>query len=226
MKKLAVIISLSSVTALSYGQAYVNFANIPSLTPITTNYYGTVGPTPKSSVDSNAFYFALFVAPTNQTTISSTADPTLNGWTFTGDMGTNDNAKGGMNGYGPLNSSSVEISGYAPFTYASFAVVGWSANLGSTWAQAEQLVFQQEYPYDTNPEDGLIGNDGNVGFFGISSVGQQVLTDSVGPYNDVWGPADEGGIPGMTLLTYVPEPGTLVLCALGATALLFRPRRE
>jgi PEP-CTERM motif len=225
MKKLLTLAAIAGAASLSYGQAYVNFGSQVEATATTNSIYGpTGGSGPTGLTLKNAgtigttYYYALFVAPTNDQTLGATVtgDPTLSGWTFTGDYATN-GSKGNFLGYGPTDTSSVQIPGYAPYEWADFLVVGWSANIGSTWSSAETWW---------NNGSPLVNQDGVVQNFGISIVGQVILAPVGGPYNYVMGPAAYDEIPGINLESYyVPEPATMALCGLGAATLVIFRRR-
>ena len=133
--------ALLSTTSWSFGQGCITFINT-SNSRISTNSAagptGGSGPTGFTTGPVGSYYYALLVAPIWQT-ITTTNDPTLNGWTFTGVMGTNTAVAGRMIG-GNTNDGSyfiAQIPGYSAVTNANFAVVGWSANIGTTWAQAQ-----------------------------------------------------------------------------------------
>jgi hypothetical protein len=159
------------------------------------------------------------VAPTNTAPAGATVtgDPTLSGWTFTGDYATNGASKGSFAGYGPLDSSSVPVAGYAAGATADFLIVGWSANIGTTWSAAQAVLDGNLSSVEGLPDYNL----------GISEVGQQVLAPAGGPYNDVLGAATSGLIPGIFLESeLIPEPCTFVLCGLGAATLVTFRRRN
>jgi len=223
MKKLLTIAALLGVASLSYGQGYVSFANQAG-TRISNN--SVPSPTGGSGTNqlqgtaaSGSYYYALFVAPTTQSTVPPTGDPTASGWTFTGDYATNTGA-GRFIGWGTLDTSSVQIPGYAAGSTADFLVVGWSSTVGGTWAQA-QAWWNNGLP-EINEAVGVLYN------FGISSGGSQVLQPAGGPYNAVMGPAANGQVGGFALGSYmvVPEPTTFALAGLGAAALVIFRRRK
>lgn len=224
MKKLLTIAAVAGMASLSYGQGYVNFANTTG-SRISTNSVadasGGTGPAGLTAASAGAFYYALFVAPSTAETVGArtTGDPTLAGWTFTGDYAASQAALGRFLGYGTLDTSSVQVPNYAAGSTADFMVVGWSANLGSNW-NTVQLYIDSNY---TGAAPGAIYNVGN------SIAGQAILAPAGGPYNPVMGSATVGLVGGFAMgsyLTNVPEPTTFALAGLGATALVIFRRRK
>lgn len=219
MKRLNSVISFLFATSfLASGQGYISFNNGPT-TGIFTNALAIGGTVGLTMTNADSYYYALFVAPVSQTTI----DGTLSGWTFTGNIGTNFSAfPGRMNGNGAPgapDSMSVTVNGYSIYDSANFAVVGWSANIGTTWPQAETW-------WNFGAPSDPYGNDFNPAYFGISTVATNIpFGPDGGPYNSVWG-LGPGQISGLTLLTYVPEPSTLALGVLCAAALSIPRRRK
>ncbi len=115
----------------SFGQGEVIFANsIKSL--VYTNSLPGGAATGLTATNANSFYYALFVAPASVTSVGNVAFNDAN-WTFTGDYATNAARAGHLYGTTTANETTV-VPGYAPGASASFTVVGWSANIGSTLA--------------------------------------------------------------------------------------------
>jgi len=217
MKKLLTIAALAGVASLSYGQGYVEMVNSSGTrTSINTSTFGTSGGTVSlTPAQATApYYYALFVAPSTDTTVTPpNGDPTLNGFTFTGNYGTNLSAVGRLTGVSSLDGTGLSIPGYASGSTANFAIVGWSGNLASTWAAAE--------PY-FNGAFGAVGQ-----YAGVStSVAQDVvLAPAGGPYPDVMGSSPLVGGFAMYQVP-IPEPTVCALCGLGAAALVIFRRRK
>jgi hypothetical protein len=94
-----------------------------------------------------------------------------------------------------LDGMGCRIPGYGVTATANFAVIGWSANLGSNFGSA--LAWWNH----GNPVDDPVGQYYS---FGISEIASNIaLGPEGGPYNDVFGLTNYGLIPGMTLGTYV-----------------------
>lgn len=213
--RLLLLFCLSTVS-LSRGQGILRFgAGISPGTQITTNAF--VGGPPSGLLNGalGSYYFALFVAPSSVTSYSGW-NPTLSGFIFTGDLGTNTNPGifSGNNGPGY-----DEVKGYVPGSTASFTVVGWSAALGSTWAQAEASMNSGRFPGT------------GLAFFGNSGVAQVPLGGGILPPYPIFGhqPYQILGfnlslLPGS--VAAVPEPGAFALLALAAAALPFFRRHR
>lgn len=222
MKKLLTIAAIAGAASLSYGQGFVNFTGAGSTfytnsVASSTGGSGTNAVGAKNSV--TAYYFALFVAPSTTAAPGTPVlgDPTTAGWTFTGDYATNGTAKGGFTGFGENGGdvNSVGVSGYAPGSTADFLIVGWSGNVGTSWASAQAVIAGN-----------ASGVNGSQYSLGESLVGDAILAPAGGPYNAVLGTA-AGQIGSFALGTYlIPEPTTCALCGLGAAALVVFRRRK
>lgn len=220
-KKILTIAALAGVASLSYGQGYVDWFNTSGTrTSINTEIYGTSGGTASltaaSTGGSPLYYYALFVAPSTVTTIgvAPNGDPTTAGWTYTGYYATNVTLAGRLlavsseaDGYG------LSIPGYGVGSTASFAIVGWSASLGTTWAAVEPIVDA-----GTSQTNGYYGVDQSV-------ATQIVLASYPGPYQDVMGSSPSAGGFAMYAVP-TPEPATFAICGLGAAALVIFRRRK
>jgi len=219
MKKLLAIALLAGATAISHGQGYIGVANT-STTKISDG-----GPIGQPSAGSS-YYFEILIAPTTVTNINQ-FDPLSGGWLDTTIMATNINSR--ANGLiQPMNnnvddngaqvpSSVMSFSSSAGTGTANFAVVGWSANLGPTLADALDAM---EGVYDP-------GYTGGFPAFGVSSVALDIIgAPAGGPYNSIWGTVANGAIPGMNLALEIPEPSTFALCGLGAAITLILRRRK
>jgi hypothetical protein len=210
MKNLIALAALIGATSLSFGQGYVSFYNSSiSLVSVGT-WPGLDFPTTVAPAGVGNYYYELLVAPTAYTT----TDPSLDGWTDTGVLGESTATAGRMMGYTYTDSTGCYIPGYAANSSANFVVFGWSADAGTTFAQAW-----------ANWDNGL---PMDYAQFGISSVATDIpLSVAGGPYNDVWGRSSVGQIQGMVLTDLVvPEPGTMALAGVGAAVLLTLRRRK
>src|SRR5208282_5491771 len=183
-----------------------------------------------ATIQSNAlYYFEVLIAPTTVTTISPD-NPVSGGWVDSTIMMTNTahgHVVGSNDNYDPAGGGAQVPSGFPTAASADFAVVGWSANLGPTLADA--LAWWSDGSVLTgNPgvDPGLVPG---IPFFGISGVALDIPgAPAGGPYNNIWGLASEGAIQGMELSDYlIPEPATSALWGLGGAALvIFRGRRR
>jgi hypothetical protein len=199
--------ALATSSSIVHGQGTVSFRTGPNIYIATNSVRGgpSTGLTWPSSFASNAYYYALLVAPTNQTTV----DVTFAGWTFTGNYATNRTAGYVYGDYG--SDPSVIVPGYYPGDAANFVVVGWSSNVGHNWNIVAPLF-----------ESGAIAG---LGFSGISQVGVGLVLAGGGtPPATVFG-APPQQIPGFTLNAPIPEPSFGPLLVLGAVAARVLRRR-
>jgi hypothetical protein len=208
-------------TGLSFGQGYVAFNNTSGTRFSTNTAVGQAFVT-ATAKPVGSYYFALFAAPSTQNTISTSSDPTLNGWTYVA-IATNTAQAGRLDGNnfdttgGVFNA--VATPGFAGGTTADFAVVGWSSSIGTTWAAAQAWWSNGT----------AAGAATTAGSFGIAStVGNDVIiANAGGPYNNPFG-LGAGFINGWGLNYYsaVPEPSSFALAGLGAAAMLIFRRRK
>jgi hypothetical protein len=96
----------------------------------------------------------------------------------------------------------TDMLGYPPGSPANFVVVGWSANIGTTWGIA------QAWWNNRNP------NSGPSGYFAISSVATDVIVGGGGvPVPTIFGPTVGREVQGFTLNYYEvgasPPPFTI-----------------
>jgi hypothetical protein len=112
----------------------------------------------------------------------------------------------------------------------SIVLVGWSADLGSSWSSVSNLLAAAAAGNKAPLQAQLAGQ---LGFFGISTTGF-ITGNSANPGNSVFStaPVANVGTPIFSLLTPlylvpVPEPTTLALAGLGGLSLLlFRRQRK
>jgi hypothetical protein len=203
------------------------FAPAGSMLPLTVS--ASQGGT---STTANAFYYELLynTAGTQQAAPSDLAG--LSAWTDAGLEAVNNTGTAGR--LQTLNASVTATVPWAPGSYDSIILVGWSANLGSTWAIASSNLVN----YSAN-EVGL-----GLAYFGVTPSGYitpNAPTPSA-PGATLWGTAaNAAGTPifspntqldslGVIVVpeavTFVPEPGTLALAALGGASLLMFRRKK
>ena len=135
MKTLTLVaIGLSGACPLfAGGGGIVDFENFSNTLIYTNSVHN--GPSTGLMVGNHAYYFALFSAPTNHTTVDATVDNGVaGGWGYE-DVGTNTPTPGLMNG-NYTTDPGVDVSFPSGFP-ANFVVAGWSANIGTTWADAK-----------------------------------------------------------------------------------------
>lgn len=182
---------------------YTNSVHNGPATGLMSGTPGVVNPFQPGS-----YIFALFAAPTSQITV----DASLSGWDLTTADGVNTVIPGLMNGNDDSSGPSASILGWGPGETANFVVVGWSANIGTTWGAASA------WWNNGNP------NSGPSGYFAISGIAQDVLVGGADvPIPTIFGPTAGGEVQGFTLNYYsVPEPSTFSLACLAAMLSLFR----
>jgi len=217
---------------MAFGQGQVNFSATANTISANSALGGAL--TGKIPGTAGSFYFELLVAPNGSVAGGTTygansptgfvpVDPTTNGqgWVDTSYTAANTATAGRF----ALEPSEADSSGYADLTAVSSAysagasadlmIVGWSANLGSTWSAIKGEIDSGQY-----------SGTGTVGWIGESEVGASiVLGGGASPIPQV--PSAQAGIAGFGLYeVQIPEPATFALCGLGAAALVIFRRRS
>ena len=174
---------------------------------MSTNSMGSIGVTSKTA---GSFYYALLVNTATYAGAPSTSitdNPFDSSWKFSGAMATNNTfVAGGLTG------GTATIANWAPGSTAYVEVVGWSANMGTTWAAAAALISGGNLNLTDLWGNSLVGylTAGGVGT--PPSPGAPVFTTT--------------GIPAGFQLTSVPEPATVALIGLGGLGLAMIRRRK
>ncbi|MGD0259053.1 MAG: LamG domain-containing protein [Verrucomicrobiota bacterium] len=207
MKKLLTIANLLAALSPSFGLGIVDFENF-SNSLIYTNAVHNGPATGLISGAAGAYYFALLSGLTNATTIDATLDNgtplASGGWVYE-DLGTNTATPGLMNGnYTTDPGVGVSQSSGDP---ANFVVVGWSANIGTTFSQAK-IWWNNGCP-----------TAGPSGYFGISGIAQDIIVGgNPYPVPTIFGPTPRYEIQGFTLNWYALPPQVATLPATGSPA--------
>jgi len=223
MKKILVLISMVGVTTLLQGQGYIEFygsaANIQTNTTIFA-LNGTPGAGMGKTYSGTTGFLINYTLLYEASALSGSSAPTNSAWSpvllFGGSTvanGTNGTGPGTMGGPGGAGGIQVNLPTTAA---ASVELVGWSANLGTSWSAVQSEL--------------LAGNWGNAtgssGFLGYSTVGTMTpfVTAGAGDpalFTAVWGNAT------LVLNTVlIPEPSTIALAGLGGLSLLLFRRRK
>lgn len=211
MKKIIATLALVIPAALGFSQGYVNFSTISSTYAISTNSSGFPGNAGNISADTGTtsplYYFALIdqAYPGSGTPAQATPE-TIGNWSYAG-LATNYIIAGSING-----GSDVALSSLTGGTEYYVELVGWSADLGTSYATVEN-----EYANYTFPDGG---------FFGESVVG--TMTPGGAPPSPAGILFDSSGISSGFVLypAAIPEPTTLMLAGLGGLSLLAFRRKK
>jgi hypothetical protein len=209
MKTLATLLIILAATTFSFAQGTVHFANG------STSLISADGvPMPVSGTQ--PFIFAIFLAPS--TTVDGDGHITsINGPLFqlAGAYTQNSPIAAGrvvLQSGVDVTSAGGNPNSFGPGSTVDYLVRGWSANAGSTWAEA--LAFWN------------LGNPPQSMWFGQSTIGNDlVLGGGAIPNTIIFGPNGGPQIPGFNLYNPIPEPSTLAMAGLGAVA-LWRFRRR
>jgi hypothetical protein len=218
MKKTLTMLAVVGTAFVSFGQGHVNFANTSGSQNVSTNttqnYLGVAvsggasGLVSGSGAAPSGYYYALLIQSWDGVSATKTAtfaNLFTSGWTYSGVTGLNGLGAGRIAG----GSDATTTAGNALGALNQFAVVGWSANLGTTWASVSSAL--------------QAGTLASTGVMGISSTGTG--TGIVSPPEAIFG--GTGITSPFTLYsTAVPEPTTMALIALGGASLVLFRRRK
>jgi len=219
MKKILTLAAVLGTASASFGQGYVSFAN-------GTSSRISNGGVLQAATPAGSYYYALLVAPATQNTISA-ADGSFSGWTLAA-IGQNTGVAGRLSGNNVDSGTAVQVNGGAytgPGGTADFAVVGWSANIGSDWAAAAAGFRGYGVNGTWTITDSTKPGGANSVWFGVSVVANDIVLQ---PFQSQYNPVFSAtGIPNMNLQSVpVPEPTTFALVGLGAAALVIFRRRK
>lgn len=240
MKKILITLSLAAATTVAFAQGTVKFYNISSSFAVSTNTSrstiiggnqlgGSGGKTLATSVGLT-YYYELLIAPMGSFTsgTANSTNPVASGWTASGlILGTNYLGSGGIGGPGASGGTAVSGwpsapttgSAYTDGTEMDYLIVGWSANLGTSWLAVSNEVQTAFFSGITN------------GYYGVSQMGYGYSGGGGTPAllaPSLFGVSsgEPGGIAGGFVLYQVPEPSTIALATLGGLSLLFIRRRK
>lgn len=201
-----------SITAQTNSTAYSPFYPLAGSPPAG----GAVGVTVSSTSGSVYYYELLYTSFSgSQATIPTLAS--LLTWGDTGLAATNGSVAGRLT---PIAANTQAAVPWAAGATDSIVLVGWSANLGSSWGVVSN-------------ELATLSSFSGGSFFGISTTGY-IAAGSANPGTTVFAAgANAFGLPIQSLLTQlyalptIPEPTTLALAGLGGLSLLlFRRQRK
>jgi len=222
MKKIFAIIGMVGVTTLLQAQGYIEFYGAAANIQTNTTTFalnqdpGTgMGKTSSASTGFLINYTLLY----ETTTLTGSSAPTNSAWspvllfgTSTVANGTNGTGPGTMGGPGGNGGIQVNLPTTAA---ASIELVGWSPTLGTSWADVQSELLNNNWQYATG-----------FGFIGYTTVGTitPFVTAGAGDpalFTTVWAN-------GTFVLdsNAIPEPSTMVLAGLGGLSLLLFRRRK
>jgi hypothetical protein len=242
VKKLTAIFAVAGFSINAIPQGIVTWNSVAGFLQVQTNDTvwssfsaangqaapsGTIGVTTASANNvalgygGAGYYFELLADANGVNSPASVID--LSGWMDTGLSGVNATGAGKMlqNNAGPSAIASNWPAGAA----SGIVLVGWSANLGETWATVSGELAQW-----ASVGASFVG--ANTAYFGVSAVGNIVSgTASPGPalFGTGVGQINSGAAAPMqldALAVLIPEPGTMALTAVGAAAMLLFRRKK
>lgn len=208
MKKLLLAaVCTMALGSMAFAQGTFNFANTSGTLSVLSSNGVSYGSTPAAL---GGFYYQLFIAPAGTANASA--------FTATTVTATNLAAVGRLNG-----GTGVSVPGAPAGGTGAIMIRGWSASLGTTYAQA--LAHLGGDPNSLNSDV--------VGWFGTSAIALNFLWGG-DPGTGIAVPASPGfagsnGIQTGMQLNYVapiPEPSSMALAGLGAASLLLFRRRK
>lgn len=199
MKKLILTtLCIATLSTGAFAQGTLNFGNSSlTLVSLVNSLSVNLGAIPAGVP--GTFRFELFVAPAG-----TLADV---GFVASGVQGTNLTTLGRING-----GNGRVVPGTALGGTSALLVRGWSASLGTTWAQATANWTTGTYIGSSSiAPNFLMGGDGGAGAV---------------PNSPIFGAGATQITQGFNLYAPVPEPTSMVLAGLGAASLLLFRRRS
>ncbi len=235
MRNFSVILFLGAVlaSAAAYGQGTVAPANTVT-TLMRTNAIAFGLGSGNTSPAGGGFVYEVLTAPSTVTSVDSSLQQLFSApWSDTGVRMTNTTLASGGRLSSAMGTSFPVANNWPGGQSNSFIVVGWSANLGLTWAVASSYLFGSVF----TPQNGGFYFEAPHVFFpgafiGATTVGVRSagLPDGTGaPSLFATGP-DAQGVP-VTTPTFLypivttPEPSFAALAGCGTIAWLARRRR-
>jgi hypothetical protein len=225
MKKLAVTLSLLAIAAGAFAQGTVGPGNTGT-TRFQTNSTAIGGGVGNANAANGPFFYEVLTAPSTVTTVDASLQALVQAgslWSDTGLRPTNTAIAGAMAGPTAVSHWDIGVS-------QSYIIVGWSANLGSSWGQVATELN------GATLSGGLWsgGTLGSSGFLGATAVGWRQAGGVIGsttiPTASLFGTVDDAQ--GTTIKTptslfvIAPEPTSFALAGLGAAALMVLRRRK
>jgi len=230
MKKLAVTLSVLAVAAGAFAQGSVSVNNSGTTLFSTNGAAVSAGTGSTSSSSVTRFFYEVLTAPSTVTTVDSSLQALLSGpWSDTSQGGGNSGIAGRENGLG------TTVQNWAVGVQQSFVVVGWSANLGTTWAQVSVELSGATLSGGKWTGGSFSTTDTLNGYLGATVVGVRqaggvVGTTTIATPGLFGSAADAQGTPITTgtalFVVPTPEPTSMALAGLGIAAGLVLRRRK
>jgi len=241
MKKTLITLAISGLSVAGFAQGIVTWNSVAGFLQVQTNdtvyssfeptsgagaLSGTVGVTTGNANNAGlgyggaGYYYELLASASAVASPSSVAG--LGGWSDTGLSGVNATGAGKMLQNNP--STGATAANWAAGAASGIVLVGWSANLGGSWAVASSNLVNWAT---------ASANVAGTAYFGVSSFG--TITSGTAPpgpqlFGSGAGQINSGAAAPMQLdalaVASVPEPGTLALAAIGGASLLLFRRKK
>jgi len=235
MKKILTTLAITGFAAAAFAQGTVNWSGVANLLIADTNsavaspYSVPGGSLPNGVAQAQGttaastttlFYYELLVSASNTTAPTTTS--ALGTWLDTGLAAQNGGAANGR--ILQLNSGTADTANnWANGTTMNVMLVGWSANLGTTYAA--MLAFLNSGSYAANlaalPTEAFLGTSalGNL-TIGSANPGITIFGTGAGQINN------PGTNPMIMNVLAVPEPASIALAGLGGLSLLALRRKK
>jgi len=230
MKKLAITIGCTvAVAGAAFAQGTIQWENVAG------NFNGATNGTAYSSFEAQsgalqtttgvtvgsatAQYYYELLTTTTATSVPTTVSG-LSAWTDTTLEA--ENGAGANGRITQLNSSSDAVaSGWAAGATQNFILVGWSANLGTSWSTVLNELQNWSSDFTANAYFD-VSSMGTLAS-GTANPGPLLFGSTTGQINDTTAGSDPMTL---NLLGTVPEPTSLALAAMGGASLLLFRRKK
>jgi len=243
MKKLAITTLLAAgLSGISFGQGTVNWNASPSVNFIaqtnTANYSGlstalgggqatgiSGGGAGNTQGSGTTLYYYQLLYSSSDSAAPTTLTDLAGNWLSAGSALTMENGAGANGRVNPITANAAATVPWAAGTADGVLLVGWSANLGTSYATV--LNELQNWTADSSS---IVG----PAFFGESAFGSVTASSSSITGATVFGAAsplisNPSGSPAQLDLLQtapIPEPTSLAMAAVGGASLLLFRRRK